>query len=125
MKAPSRNRQARYAAGMAAEYLAALWLALKGYKILAMRFKVPQGEIDIVAVKRRTLVMVEVKWRASSTDDALYAVTPHSQRRIALAAQAFLMRHPAYADYDIRFDVLALSWAGGMRHLDNAWRPGS
>jgi len=37
--------------GRRAEWLAALALMLKGYRIAAMRYRTPVGEIDIVARK--------------------------------------------------------------------------
>ncbi len=64
-------------------------LIAKAYRILARRWKTPFGEIDIVARRRRTLVFVEVKARAT-LDEAVEAVTerskqPHHRRRRTLA----------------------------------------
>ena len=67
------ERQAREAAGRRAERIAALWLRLKGYRILAERFRAPGGEIDLVAGwptfgPLRRVAFVEVKqtpeWRS-------------------------------------------------------------
>ncbi len=48
-----------------AETRCALGLRLRGYRVLARRYKVPVGEVDIVARRGRTLVFVEVKARAT------------------------------------------------------------
>jgi len=49
--------------GRRAERLAALYLLLKGYRILARNYRTKSGEIDIVARKRRVVIAVEVKQR--------------------------------------------------------------
>ena len=45
-------RQRALAAGQRAERLAALYLRLKGYRILARRYCVRGGEIDLIARRR-------------------------------------------------------------------------
>ena len=50
-----------------AEGLSAWGLRLKGYRILARGFRVPVGEIDIIARRGRVLVFVEVKARNDLT----------------------------------------------------------
>jgi len=86
-KAAAPQRVAAFRTGISAEGRAAALLMAKGYRILAKRFRTPQGEIDIVARKRDLLAFVEVKARAS-LDDAAYAVTPRQQQRIIAAASA-------------------------------------
>ena len=39
--------------GRRAEWTAALWLMLKGYRILGFRLKTRQGEVDLLALKGR------------------------------------------------------------------------
>jgi putative endonuclease len=111
-----------YEDGLRAETLSALLLRLKGYRILKRRYKTRVGEIDLIAKRGRTIAFVEVKTRAS-LDSALQSVTPHMQNRIARAALAFIAQNPGYADYDLRFDLIAASLPFYWRHLDNAWRP--
>lgn len=119
------NTHARRAAerrGHAAERRAALWLRLKGYRILAERFRAPQGEVDLIAIRGRTLAFVEVKARATLAD-ALEAVTPHQRARIAGAAEAFLIRRPDLAEHRLRFDVIAQVPGRLPNHIVDAWRP--
>ena len=54
--------------GRRAEALAALWLRLKGWTILARRVRTPVGEVDLIARRGRTIAFVEVKARASAAD---------------------------------------------------------
>ncbi len=121
---PSRpsSRQSRLAAellGRRGETLAAWFLRLKGYRILASRYKTPMGEIDLVARRSGTLVFVEVKARRSGApEDAWIAV---NDRRITRAADYFLARHPRYAASDMRYDVIFLAPMAWPRHVVNAF----
>ncbi len=87
-------RRRAHRAGLAAEWVALALLAAKGYRVLARRYGVTGGEIDIVARRGRTIAFVEVKLRAT-LDDARTAVTPVKRRRIARAARVFLSRRRA------------------------------
>ena len=112
----SPTRVAAFRTGLSAESRAAALLMAKGYRILAKRFRTPQGEIDLVARKRNLLVFVEVKARAS-LDEAAYAVTPRQQGRIVNAAQGWLMAHPEHAELELRFDAVLIAPKRLPRHL--------
>ena len=43
----SRSREKAEARGHVAEFVALMYLRLKGYRLLAQRFKSPQGEVDL------------------------------------------------------------------------------
>ena len=121
MKRSTESRRRAWRQGRRAETLAAWWLRFKGYRILAQRFQVPVGEIDLVARRGRVLAMIEVKERAS-LDDAANAVSPQQRRRIVRAAQAFVQRHPGQATCDLRFDVVLIARGRRPRHIADAWR---
>lgn len=106
--------------GRNAESLCAWVLRLKGYHIVARDFRVPVGEIDIVARRGKTLAFIEVKAREGGY--AVEAVTLRQRRRIVRAAEAFLRAHRAYAALDIRFDIMLVRRGGWPRHLVNVWR---
>jgi putative endonuclease len=116
-----RRRQAAHAWGRVAEGLAAWWLRLKGYRVVAHGFRARQGEIDLIARRGTVLAFVEVKARASP-EAALVAVTNRQQRRIGRAAAAFLSQRPELAALSPRFDVIVLSPWRRPRHLVDAWR---
>ena len=117
----SENDMTAHARGLATEKAAALLLRLKGYKILAQRYKTPSGEIDIIAAKGRTVSFVEVK-RRRDTDTALYAISPRAQRRITQTAEIFLAENPQYADYNMRFDVISQRSGHFPMHHKNMWQ---
>ena len=90
----TRARFAAYRAGWTAERAAVILLRLEGYRILARRYLVPGGEIDIVARRGTTIAFVEVKLRAS-LDEARTSISPQKRRRMARAARAFVSRQRA------------------------------
>jgi len=119
---PEHNRHlASGARGNRAETMAAWLLRLKGYRILARRFRAGAGEIDLIAARGDVIAFVEVKARRRR-DDAAIAITADKQRRIASAARVWLARHPACANRILRLDAVfigELSW-GGLRDA-SAW----
>ena len=62
------SRAEREAQGRRGERIAAWYLRLKGWRILAQRVKTPRGEIDLIARRGSTVAFVEVKWRATAAD---------------------------------------------------------
>lgn len=114
------ERRRALARGRRAERLAAWWLRLQGYRILARGFRVPVGEIDLVARRGRVLAIVEVKRRANLTA-AGEAISPRQQRRLRHAAEAFVQRHPEVAGLQLRFDALLLTPLRLPHHIKDAW----
>lgn len=105
--------------GRRGETLAAWYLRLTGWRVLARRVKTPRGEIDIVARRGRTVAMVEVKWRATSAELDT-AIDTYRLRRVAAAAEASAHRWQRTGD-DLRIDVLLLAPGRWPRRIDNAW----
>jgi len=101
-----------------AEIIAALWLLMRGYWPLARRYKTPQGEIDLICRRGRTLVFVEVKYRAAA-DDALLAPQPAQLKRVRRAAQIFLQAHPQWAGLEARIDLMVLAPKKTPIHVKN------
>ena len=116
------SRRGHERAGRRAETAAALYLRLKGFRILARRFACHVGEVDLIARRDDLLLFVEVKRRVS-TAAALEAVGRHQQQRIARAAAHFLQRQPRLAGLAQRFDLIAISPWRWPLHLTDIWRP--
>lgn len=119
-KPKSSSRLAAESFGHQGEWLAALYLRMKLYRIIARRFKSPVGEIDLVAERFGTTVFVEVKSRnrAATEGEALAAV---NRRRISSGARFYLAKHPEAARNPLRFDVIFLAPWSLPRHLVNAF----
>ena len=121
----SRQRRRHWRGGRRAEGLAALWLRMKGYRILARNWRAAGGEVDIIARRGGLVVAVEVKRRANRQrlDEALEGLARGQQYRIARAAMAFVQQRPAQAGTApaMRFDLIVVGgWR--LRHLPDAWR---
>lgn len=84
------------------------------------RYKTPMGELDLVARRGRTIVFIEVKWR-STLDAALGSIHPNSQARIGRAASHWLSRQQEFANFNTRFDVIALAPWRWPIHLKQAF----
>lgn len=115
------KRQRAYRYGRWAERLAAGWLRLKGYRIVARNLRGAgggAGEIDILARRRDVLAVVEVKARAAAADEVVSARQRQRLQRAALAQAARLG-----PELQLRFDLmLVLPWRW-PRHIMDAWRP--
>ena len=109
--------------GHAGESLAALWLRLKGYRILAQRLKTHAGEIDLVAAAPvGPGCFIEVKARGLARA-AAEAVGENQQARIARAACLYLASRPQLARRGSRFDIVAIAPRGLPVHHRDVWRP--
>lgn len=115
------SRRGSERAGRLAEAVAAWHLRLRGFRILARRYATAVGEVDLIARRGDLLLFVEVK-RRGRADDALAALLPEQQARIARAAAAFLQRRPDLARCRIRFDLLALAPWRLPRQVRDVWR---
>ena len=74
MKSALEHREATFLRGHRAEWIALLFLVMKGYRPLARRYAASGGEIDLIVMRGDTIAFVEVKARGLM-DDALSAIT--------------------------------------------------
>lgn len=105
-RAAAADRRRALGRGQVSEYLAALYLMLKGYRIVALRYRTKLGEIDIIA-KRNLAIFVEVKARREEMS-AIDAVSPTAQNRIRAASDLWLRRQRDYALLSRRYDIVAI-----------------
>lgn len=112
---PARNRRAARAFGRRAEWLAAALLMAKGYRILARGYRVAGGEIDIIALRGRTVAFVEVKARPE-LEAAMIAITPTKIARLSRAARVWLAANPWAASHVLRADAVFLAPWRAPRH---------
>jgi putative endonuclease len=104
----SKGRKLKaYKRGHRGEWLAAAALMLKGYRIVARRYKTKLGEIDLIARRGNLILIVEVKARPTLIE-AMDAIGPQAKRRIEAAADLWLARQPDYARLSVRFDLVAV-----------------
>jgi len=121
------KKKKSYNFGIAAEFLAAIFLWLNFYRVVAMRYKNPKGEIDILAIKGNTLVVVEVKARQSFASGA-ESITAQKQKKISgavewlMAGRAKIAGLNNLSERNIRFDVILIVPWRLPKHIKDAWR---
>jgi len=107
------------------ERVAAAHLEAKGYRILATRFRVREGEIDIVAQRGGLVVFAEVKTRrGDALGSAAEAIDGRKAQRLVTVAEAFGQQHPELPP-ERRIDLIAIDLDGAGRvlsvqHIENA-----
>ncbi|MFT4347424.1 YraN family protein [Bartonella ancashensis] len=102
-----KDKQKFFYRGIRSEKWAAWWLRLKGFHIVARRFKTKSGEIDLIARRGNLVLIVEVKAR-STLSEAMMAVSRMNERRIKAAADVWLAQQKDYAALCVRFDFIAI-----------------
>lgn len=114
------KRQRAERGGRRAEAIAAFWLRLKGWTILARRARTPVGEVDLVARRGQTLAFVEVKARATQIE-AERSLDDWRLRRVAAAAHALAPRYERDGD-TLRIDAIFIVPRRWPRHMEDVWR---
>jgi len=123
---PRANRKKAYHYGLRAEKIAAWYLRLKGYRVLAERYHILQGEIDVLAQKGDTLVAVEVKARQNFAA-CEESIAPWKQKKIMKAMEHVLTGSGKIAGLKnphaltLRFDAIWVVPRKWPRHIKNAW----
>ena len=121
MTSTRQHRQAADRRGRWAEWLATLFLMVKGYWPVARRLKTPVGEIDLLVRRGDILAVIEVKARAD-LGQAAESISDRQWQRIARALEWYIAGRPALADRNFRFDALLVAGLR-VRHVPDAWRP--
>ncbi|MDD3050450.1 MAG: YraN family protein [Candidatus Cloacimonetes bacterium] len=109
------------------EDLAANYLLEKNYQILERNYYCSYGEIDIIAIKENMLILIEVKSRTSSIENALNSVSISKQIKLSKTACLYLSKNQQYELLPTRFDVIAIKKNKTdqyeIHHLKDAFTP--
>lgn len=101
-------------AGRAAEDAAVRYLQSRGFRVLNRNWRTRSCEIDIVAIKERTVYFVEVKFRSTERQgEGLAYVTAAKLRQMKYAAEYWVARYRWQGDYCL----MAASVAGRGRNV--------
>lgn len=114
------RRQRAERRGHWAEGLALWSLRLKGYRLLARRYKSKTGEVDLIMRRGGVTAFIEVKQRASR-EAAFDAVTDFQARRIGAAASSWMARDAVATRQTCRFDIVAVTPYQWPQHIENAF----
>lgn len=108
--------------GAAAERRAAWHLRLRGWRIVARNWIGGGGELDIVASRWRTLLVVEVRQRAGD-GAAIRSVDREKLDRTLGAAKALIRQHRLQR-YRLRIDVIGFDGKLGLVRSRDVLREG-
>lgn len=119
MKRPAAKRERAEQQGRRAESIAAGWLRLHGWRIMAQRVRTPRGEVDLIAKRGSLVAFVEVKARTKAKDLET-AIDHHRLKRVAAAAEIL---YPEYCKNgeDAQIDVILVAPRRLPTHLTNVW----
>jgi putative endonuclease len=110
----------RKEAGSEGEDAALAHLKRSGLKLIARNYRCKAGEIDLIMLDGKTLVLIEVRFRGTPDFGGPAAsVTRRKQRRIITAARHLLLTQADLRRYPVRFDVIGAS--PGLRGLQIEW----
>lgn len=110
-------------AGRDAEALAEALYRAEGWEVAERRLRSPLGEIDLVLVRDDLVAVVEVKARATAAM-AARSLTRRQRLRLVAAAELLLARHPEWASFGFRFDLVVLGADGRPYRIADAFRVG-
>lgn len=110
--------------GKEGEKIAVSYLLKHGYDILTTNYVYLKGEIDIIAQKGNTIVIVEVKTRSTPEfGDPQDFLKSAQIKRLVTTADHYIEHH-AGDEIEARFDIVAIikNKAGTqIEHLENAF----
>ena len=123
MPATRRSRGAvGYHAGLSAEQAVARNYDMRGYPILAQRWRGKGGEIDLIAQDGDGLVFIEVK-KSRTFGRACERLSARQVHRLCCAAEEFVDTQPHGALTAMRFDLAMVDSIGAIRVMENIVGP--
>lgn len=118
---PNRDKPPHLAKGSATEEQACQFLISQGLKLVDRNFRCKSGELDLVMLDGKTLVIVEVRYRKNNRyGGAEASVTRQKQAKIIAATHYYLTQHKTGAS--IRFDVIAITGDNPVNWIKNAFQ---
>lgn len=105
--------------GLDGEAIAAKFLENLGFKILSKNFHSRFGEIDIIALEKKTIVFVEVKMRSSNYfGTPLEAITHSKIEKLKKTAYYYLTLNNL-SNSDFRFDAIEIMKTGEILDINH------
>lgn len=109
--------------GIFGEQMAQKFLLKNGYRIRKLNYRYLKYEIDIIAEKEETIVVVEVKTRQTAEiGEPWMAVTRKKQRQIIACADHYIQS----GDFpnEVRFDIISIvhnQFRTKLEHIEDAF----
>ena len=116
----AKAKTLRRRTGDRGERRAALYLMLRGYRILERNWTSGHKEVDIIAKRGKVIAFVEVKTRLAPTAAApQLAVGRDKRANLTAAARAYAMLHDV-SGRTIRFDIAEIT-PKGVNYIKSAF----
>lgn len=109
--------------GKRGEELALKYLLNKNYKILEKNYRSKIGELDLIALYKDILVIIEVKTRTSLNYGYPYeAVNRKKMNKIIQMSQVY-MKEKGLRDIQLRYDIIEVYLTNDLKinHIENAF----
>jgi putative endonuclease len=110
---------ANHLKGNVCEFFAGIILMLKGYRPLQQNIKTPYGETDLIAQRKKTVHVIEVKYRGSQ-DKSHAAIHPNQKERIIKQAKYHLKKEKWAKDASVDVLLFYPKWPF-FDHIKNVW----
>lgn len=94
--------------GKKGETLARKFLRRRGYRIRALNYSCPRGEIDIIAQDRKSIAFVEVRTLSSAKYGPPFETVRYVKRRRATRAALHYLHRYRLQEMDWRFDFVGI-----------------
>ena len=111
--------------GKSGEEYACEYLESKGFNILQKNWVHRKDEIDIIAIHKNQLVIVEVKARSTLYfGEPQVFVNKKKQAFLVRAANAYILKNDIHLE--TRFDIVSVVLANGrasIKHIEDAFYP--
>tara|TARA_R110000868_G_C10472023_1_gene728415 strand:- start:13 stop:372 length:360 start_codon:yes stop_codon:yes gene_type:complete len=109
--------------GSIGEQLTVDYLLKKGYKIRYRNYRYLKAEIDIIAQRLNTVIVIEVKTRSVDfIEDLSDMITPKKIKLLVMAADHYMVDNDL--DMEVQFDVMIVCKEKGtfkLNHIENAF----
>ena len=109
--------------GKSGEDYAREYLAKKGFKIIEQNWVHIRDEIDLIAIDKDCLVIIEVKTRSTLYfGEPQIFVTKKKQAFMIRAANAYILQHDIHLE--TRFDIISVILSGdkvSIKHIEDAF----
>ena len=93
--------------GRLGEDISVIFLEENGYRVLERNYRCRYGEIDIIAVKDKTVVFIEVKTRRSiNYGYPVEAITKIKMKHMYNSSTYYLLNSNLSSDMDVRIDAV-------------------
>lgn len=111
--------------GRKGEEMAARYLEINSYLILERNWRCLHREVDIIAMEKSCLVIIEVKTRKGGAfTDPIARMTLKKQAFLISAANAYISENKL--EVDVRYDVICVNIDSGrtrLEHIKYAFHP--